>query len=316
MWAHGLKRKLDQDGEEEDGGATPPPRPSPPPPPPPPPYGLQRQLVLNMSLLKLYGSPGSGGVGADLGLQRRVLINNVVRRIHDDFRREGEAGFGPALFFSTAAAAPPTMDDAFSCLTPASLLEDDLPVFFTLPLSPSSPSPAHSQLLPQGLPRPPPTSPSANDSFSSALEEIEELCPPPPPPPPSPPPPPPPSAAARLVFDVVMKEERRSQQATPPAPPPALAPPPPPSTSFLTDFALDDALFTDIDTSMYDLCPPGLPPSPFPPLPPGAPPSKLTAEDLVRSVSGFGPVGAGPQNQPLRMDLTELDHIMEVLVGS
>lgn len=307
MWAHGLKRKLDQDGEEEDGGAAPPLSvpPLPPLPPPLPPYSLQRQLVLNMSLLKLYGPPGSNG-GGNLGLQRRVLINNIVRRIHDDFRQEGEGVVAPALFFSGAAAAPPSVDDAFSCLTPASLLEDDLPVFFTLPLSsssPSSPSPTHSQLLPQMSPRPPPTSPSANDSFSSALEEIEELCPPTPSLP---------TPAARLVLDVIMKEERRSQQATPPA----LAPPPPPSTSFLTDFALDDVLFTDIDTSMYDLCPPGLPPSPFPPAPPGAPPSKLTTEDLVRSVSGFGQLGVGPQNQPLRMDLTELDHIMEVLVGS
>lgn len=303
MWAHGLKRKLDQDAEEEDGGVAPPPPLPHPPALPPPPYSLQRQLVLNMSLLKLYGPPGSGG--GNLGLQRRVLINNIVRRIHEDFRREGEGVVGPALFFSTAASAPTSVDDAFSCLTPASLLEDDLPVFFTLPLSPSSlssPSPAHSQLLPQMPARPPPASPPANDSFSSALEEIEELCPPTPPPAP----------AARLVLDVVMKEERRSQQATPPA----LAPTPPPSTAFLTDFALDDSLFTDIDTSMYDLCPPGLSPSPFPSPPPGAPPPKLTTEDLVRSVSGFGQVGAGPQNQPLRMDLTELDHIMEVLVGS
>lgn len=302
MWAHGLKRKLDHDSEEEDVGSAPPHSlphlPPLPLPPPPPPYGLQRQLVLNMSLLKLYGPPGSGG--GNLGLQRRVLINNIVRRIHDDFRREGDGVVGPALFFP-AAPSEPSVNEAFSCLTPASLLEDDLPVFFTLPLSPSSSSPTHSQLLPQMPPRPPPTSPSANDSFSSALEEIEGLCPPHPPP----------SPAARLALDVVMKEERQSQQATPPA----LVPSPSPSTSFLTDFALDDVLFTDIDTSMYDLCPPGLPPSPFPPSPPGAPPSKLT-EDLVRSVSAFGQVGAGPQNQPLRMDLTELDHIMEVLVGS
>lgn len=305
MWAHGLKRKLDQDGEEEDGSATPstlcPPLPLPPPPPPPP-YNLQRQLVLNMSLLKLYGSPGSGCSGGNLGLQRRVLINNTIRRIHDDFRREGEGVVGPALFFSAASPAPPSVDDAFSCLTPASLLEDDLPVFFTLPLSPSSPSHSHSQLLLQMPPRPLPTSSSASDSFSSALEEIEELCPPPPLPAP----------AARRVVDMVMKEERQSQQASAPA----LAPPPPTSTSFLTEFALDDVLFTDIDTSMYDLCPPSLPPSPFPPPPPGAPLSKLTTEDLMRSVSGFAQVGTGPQNQPLRMDLTELDHIMEVLVGS
>lgn len=40
----------------------------------------------------------------------------------------------------------------------------------------------------------------------------------------------------------------------------------------------------------------------------------VTADDLVRSMSGFGATGG--QNQPFKMDLAELDHIMEVLVGS
>lgn len=314
MSGNGLKRKLDasDDALEEDGG---------PASVPPASYGLQRQTVLNMSLMKLYGPR----TGADLGLQRRVLINNIVRRIHDDFRREGGVG---ALFFS---AAPPVVtsaagciDDAYrqplappspsfgilssslsgraaldSCLTPASLLEEDLPVFFTLPSSSSSSS------SPQLAPRPPPSSPPPKDSFSSALEEIEELCPASSSCPPSPPP-------ARVVFDVVMKEERRgsqeagsrSEKPPPSLPPSSLAP----SGSFLTDFTLDDVLFTDIDTSMYDLGPC--------PSPPGVPPSKMAAEDLVQTVSAYGPAGAGPQNQPLKMDLAELDHIMEVLVGS
>lgn len=71
-------------------------------------------------------------------------------------------------------------------------------------------------------------------------------------------------------------------------------PPPPPSSSsgsFLTDFALDDVLFTDIDTSMYDL---------------GPPPSKMAPAVTA----------PGAQNQPFKLDLAELDHIMEVLVGS
>uniref|UniRef100_A0A8C4E4U4 SERTA domain containing 2a n=1 Tax=Dicentrarchus labrax TaxID=13489 RepID=A0A8C4E4U4_DICLA len=208
MSGNGVKRKLgeDDDGLEEDR------RP------------LARQTVLNMSLMKLYGPR----MGADLGLQRRVLINNIIRRIHDDFRQEGE-------------------------------------------LCPSS-------------------------SSSSS----------------SPPPPPP----ARVLFDVVVKEEGRGFQEVASRlekPPP---PPPPPSSSssgsFLTDFTLDDVLFTDIDTSMYDLGPC--------PAPSGAPPSKtapvVMADDLVRSMSGYGPAGGGAQNQPFKMDLAELDHIMEVLVGS
>lgn len=310
MLGNGVKRKLDdgEDGLEEDGRrlavgdvsqAS---------------YTLQRQTVLNMSLMKLYGPR----MGADLRLRRRVLINNIIHRIHDDFRREGGVS---ALFFSAAppiAAAAAREDESYrqpppppssfsilstslsgltaldSCLTPASLLEEDLPMFFTLPPPPSAQHhPLHPSL------RPPPSSPSPKDSFSSALEEIEELCPSPSSSSPL--------APARVLFDVVMKEEGRSFQEVesklekPPPPPP-----PPPSSSspgsFLTDFALDDVLFTDIDTSMYDL-------SPCPP--PLAPPSKIPPV-----VSGYGPAGGGAQNQPFKMDLAELDHIMEVLVGS
>ncbi|XP_045902872.1 SERTA domain-containing protein 2-like [Micropterus dolomieu] len=299
MLGNGVKRKLDddEDGLEEgrrplavDGMSQ-------------ASYTLQRQTVLNMSFMKLY----SPRVGADLGLQRRVLINNVIRHIHDDLRQEGGAG---ALFFSaslpvTAAAhkdesygqsppppssfsilssSQPGLTALDSCLTPASLLEEDLPMFFTLP--PSSSTQHHS------------LRPAPKDSFSSALEEIEELCPSSSSSCSSPPSQPP----ARVLFDVVMKEERRGFQEVESRLEKA---PPSPSCpgSFLTDFTLDDVLFTDIDTSMYDLGPC------LPPL--GAPPSKI-ADDLVRSMSG-----AGAQNQPFnKLDLAELDHIMEVLVGS
>ncbi len=319
MLGNGVKRKLDdgEDGLEEDrhplavSGAS---QAS---------FTLQRQTILNMSLMKLYGPR----MGADLRLRRRVLINNIIRRIHDDFRQEGGVG---ALFFSAAppvAAASAREDESYrqpppppssfsilstslsgltaldSCLTPASLLEEDLPMFFTLPPSPST---QHHHLH-HSL-RPPPSMPSPKDSFSSALEEIEELCPsslsssssfsPPSP--------------ARVLFDVVMKEEGRSFQEvesrSEKPPPPPLPPSPSSSGSFLTDFALDDVLFTDIDTSMYDLSP--CTPSS------GAPPSKVMADDLVRSMSGYSSAGAGVPNQPFKMDLAELDHIMEVLVGS
>uniref|UniRef100_A0A671WI51 SERTA domain containing 2 n=1 Tax=Sparus aurata TaxID=8175 RepID=A0A671WI51_SPAAU len=275
MLGNGVKRKLDdgEDGLEEVvrplavGGMS---QAS---------FTLQRQTVLNMSLMKLYGPR----MGADLGLQRRVLINNIIRRIHDDFRQEGGVG---AFFFSAAppvAAAATCEDESYrqpppppssfsilpsslsgltaldSCLTPASLLEEDMPM---------------------------PPSPSPKDSFSSALEEIEELCP-----------------SSSL--------ESRLEKPPPPAPPP-LPPSPSSAGSFLTDFALDDVLFTDIDTSMYDLGPC--------PAPSGAPPSKMApvmmADDLVRTMSGYGSAGPGAQNQPFKMDLAELDHIMEVLVGS
>lgn len=299
MLGNRVKRKLDEDDEglEDDGclldvsGVS---QTS---------YALQRQTVLNMSLMKLYG-PRMGG---NVGLQRSILINNIIRRIHDDFRQEGGIG---ALFLSAplpAAAAAESSSSMDSSLTSASLLEEDLPMFFTLP--PSSSTHLHHS------PRPPLSSSSSKDSFSTALEDIEELCPPssslssPFSSPPSSPP-------ARVLSDVIMKEEGQDFQQVEtrsgiPPPPPLLPGTILPSTpvAFLTDFTLDDALFRDIDTSMYDLGP-GPPPT-------GTPPTKvasvLMADNLVRSMSGYG---GGTQNQPFKMDLTELDHIMEVLVGS
>lgn len=126
-----------------------------------------------------------------------------------------------------------------------------------------------------------------------------------------------------MFADVNMKEEGQDIQQVeskfrkPPVPPPPL----PPSTTdtsqsssgnFLTDFALDDVLFTDIDTSMYDFNP-CTPPS-------TAPSAKMApvvmADELVRSMSGYVAAGSSTQNQTFKMDLAELDHIMEVLVGS
>ncbi|XP_068177946.1 SERTA domain-containing protein 2-like [Antennarius striatus] len=284
----GVKRKLEAGEDGPEGGGRP--------------LGGQRQAVLRMSLMKLYG-PRIGGGGAPPGLRRRVLINNIIRRIHDDYRRERGVSF-----FSAAPQAPPppapfgvlTALDS-PCLTPASLLEEDLPVFFTLPPSPTSSNQHLLHLRPPPPPSPPP--PPPGDNFSSALEEIEELGPSSSSPAPPLPPPP------RLLFDVVMKEEGRSFQEAEsrlerPTPPPIA----PPSSSFLTDFTLDDVLFTDIDTSMYDL-------APCPP-PSGAPPTKGTPVAVADGPVRYGPAGAGAQSPPFKMDLAELDHIMEVLVGS
>ncbi|KAM4615525.1 SERTA domain-containing protein 2b [Polymixia lowei] len=102
------------------------------------------------------------------------------------------------------------------------------------------------------------------------------------------------------------------------------APPPSPSSpsGFLSDLALDDILFADIDTSMYDfdLCTTagaaGMAGSG------GGGLSKLspvvTADDLLKSLASpySGPAPQVSANQPFKIDLTELDHIMEVLVGS
>ncbi|TDH00925.1 hypothetical protein EPR50_G00174760 [Perca flavescens] len=91
-------------------------------------------------------------------------------------------------------------------------------------------------------------------------------------------------------------------------------------SGFLSDLALDDVLFADIDTSMYDFDPcttagavgaaagGGL--TKLSPV--------VTADDLLKSLASpySGPAPQVSANQPFKIDLTELDHIMEVLVGS
>ncbi|XP_056440844.1 SERTA domain-containing protein 2-like [Gadus chalcogrammus] len=383
MWGPGVKRKLeqDQDGEEEDGGGERPPPPRVPGFSSRASYALQRQMVLNISLVKLYRPPAGR---ADPGLQRRILISNVIRRIHDDLRREGGVR---ALFLATPPPGvaeldeekdgcylgpppPPPASQASSfgptgpetCLTPASLLEEDPPPFFTLPpspsfSSPSSPHPLPPQSPPQHLhPSQPvdfssaPPSLPPEDSFSSALEEIEELdssssssdssAPPPLVPLPTSSPPGEPLAGAPgpgWDRDMEVEAERREEmeeeeqeeeeeeeerelmEYRPTSPPRSTAlarRPVVPSGGFLTDFAMDDVLFTDIDTSMYDLGPCGPQAAGAGPGA-GAGPTKVAADDmLVRAISGYGGGAGGHQGQPFRMDLAELDHIMEVLVGS
>ncbi|XP_056136971.1 SERTA domain-containing protein 2-like [Lampris incognitus] len=309
MLSNGVKRKLDEDGDvtEELGGGF---RAS---------LALQRQMVLNMSLVKLCGPQ----TGAGLNLQRQVLINNVIRHIHEDLKQEGGIR---ALFLTMPpgeiaaharqlATPPPPLplpslgvrsSAPDSCLTPASVLEEDPPLFLTLTPS-SSPLPVHHSLQPT------PPSPSHKDSFSSALEDIEELGPLSSPP----------HTARALFEDPILKEEPQSDReeeirVDKPRPPPfSISPPPLPPTyissqgGFLTDFALDDILFTDIDTSMYDFgpCPPSATAAVSSSAAKMAP--MVMSEELVRSIS----VGSS-QNQPFKMDLAELDHIMEVLVGS
>ncbi|KAM9344603.1 SERTA domain-containing protein 2b [Symphorus nematophorus] len=98
----------------------------------------------------------------------------------------------------------------------------------------------------------------------------------------------------------------------------------PPSSSspsgFLSDLALDDVLFADIDTSMYDFDP--CTTAGAVGVTAGGGLAKLspvvTADDLLKSLASpySGPAPQVSANQPFKIDLTELDHIMEVLVGS
>ncbi|XP_043111536.1 SERTA domain-containing protein 2b [Puntigrus tetrazona] len=330
-------------------------------------YTLQRQTIFNMSLMKLYNHRAL----TEPSLEKRVLINNMLRRIQDELKQEGnlrplffppspppndpvDEGFreaqpafsvlsmvSPPLSQSPALSSPvltppssglsnPAPLDA--CLTPASLLEEDSVTLCT------SPSP-----LAPPLPRLPPS--VARDSFSSALDEIEELCPSPLPTTTSAPGATSPSAltvslqmplcppslnsgaldskdcskpcSPKLEGLVPLPEERSAVTNQPETLPPnsldLSTSPSASSSGFLTDLALDDILFADIDTSMYDFDPctssSGTAPSKLAPM--------VTADELLKTLSPYsGSAPAVSSNQPFKMDLTELDHIMEVLVGS
>ncbi|KAM9848147.1 SERTA domain-containing protein 2b [Aulostomus maculatus] len=102
---------------------------------------------------------------------------------------------------------------------------------------------------------------------------------------------------------------------SPSSPPSSISP-----SGFLSDLALDDVLFADIDTSMYDFDP--CTTAGAVGMTAGTGLTKLspvvTADDLLKSLASpySGPAPQVSANQPFKIDLTELDHIMEVLVGS
>lgn len=251
---------------------------------------------------------------------------------------------------AAAAAAPE------ACLTPASLLEDDAgdsafcgPSPPTPPLSPPPlpPSPAGLSQASSNVP----ATVLSNGGFCPAPSDME-LAPPTaitrtaaantmttttsPAPFPSPTGTPRDcrTAGAKAEAAAVFLVESRCIDAPPTHSPVSLddgspSPSSPPSSSspsgFFSDLALDDVLFADIDTSMYDFDPctttgaagaaasggggaGGL--AKLPPV--------VNADDLLKTLASPYS-GSAPQvsaNQPFKIDLTELDHIMEVLVGS
>ncbi|XP_034407174.1 SERTA domain-containing protein 2b [Cyclopterus lumpus] len=378
-------------------------------------YTLQRQTIFNISLMKLYSQRPLG----EPSLERRVLINNMLRRIQDELKQEGslrplllppspppddpmDEGFreaAPSFGVLSAQAsqasvllmpaivpplsphpmvppncqtsqASPDCSEAFpapleSCLTPASLLEEDGgdSAFCTLspPTPPLSPPPAQPPPLPSALlslasPRVPAPALSS-DGFPSALSDME-LGPPTaitrtaaansttvttsPAPTPltqpsqqaslSPSPAGPlrdcrtmgaKSAAVGVLLAEARCTELRPMDPLPTLPPGGLVDISSSSSSspsgFLSDLALDDVLFADIDTSMYDFDPcttagaVGAAGGGLTKLPPA-----VTADDLLKSLASpySGPAPQVSANQPFKIDLTELDHIMEVLVGS
>ncbi|XP_070235470.1 SERTA domain-containing protein 2 isoform X1 [Bos mutus] len=286
-------------------------------------YTLQRQTIFNISLMKLYNHRPL----TEPSLQKTVLINNMLRRIQEELKQEGSlrpafpASAPPAAAaaaadplgsssreappaFSQPAPAPCELGGAAAleaCLTPASLLEDDDPDTFCT----SSPA-APARLAPPAL------LPPEKDSFSSALDEIEELCPT--------------STSTEAAEADGPKGDSSSGGPGAPQRPEGLQeggrPEDPKlmdslpgnfeitaSTGFLTDLTLDDILFADIDTSMYDFDPCTSASGTASKM------SPVSADDLLKTLAPYSSQPVAP-SQPFKMDLTELDHIMEVLVGS
>ncbi|XP_042141510.1 SERTA domain-containing protein 2 isoform X2 [Peromyscus maniculatus bairdii] len=284
-------------------------------------YTLQRQTVFNISLMKLYNHRPL----TEPSLQKTVLINNMLRRIQEELKQEGSLrpAFTPTPqpnnslgdsyreappAFSHLAAPPAHPCDLGSttpleaCLTPASLLEDDDDAFCTLQATQPAAPPRLSS----------PALPPEKDSFSSALDEIEELCPT--------------STSTEAALAAVAPGSPKGTSSES-----SIQKPEGPqegrtddsrfmdslpgnfeittSTGFLTDLTLDDILFADIDTSMYDFDPCTSTSGTASKMAP------VSADDLLKTLAPYSSQPVAP-SQPFKMDLTELDHIMEVLVGS
>ncbi|NXH13781.1 SRTD2 protein, partial [Bucco capensis] len=317
MLGKGGKRKFDEHEDGVEGKVV-----SPTDGPSKVSYTLQRQTIFNISLMKLYNHRPL----TEPSLQKTVLINNMLRRIQEELKQEGSLRpvFVPSSqpadlladnfreaqpafsHLSSQPLLPPELVSTTpleSCLTPASLLEDD--AFCT------SPAVQHDGPVP---PRPPPALlQPVKDSFSSALDEIEELCPAP-------------TSTEAAAADAAPTHSKG------PAPgegnlPKAEGFPESraadsklmdslpgnfeitTSTGFLTDLTLDDILFADIDTSMYDFDPCTSATGAASKMAP------VSADELLKTLAPYSTQPVTP-NQPFKMDLTELDHIMEVLVGS
>ncbi len=234
-------------------------------------YWLQRQTVLNLSLLKLHSRPGH----SEPGLARRVLITNTLRLIQDVPAPQSFPGG--------------VQSHSEGSLTPVSRLEEDRHLFLW------SPSSSRQQ---------PPSASDIKDSFASALADIEDLCP---------------TVGITSLFstetgrsltsDPNSDESRHTDLSEMDSAHSTFGHTP----SLLADFSLDDFLFTEIDSLLFNNVPYGSSPS-------SSKVVSMVTDDLVKTLAGYGNGGTSqsvlPSNQAFKLDLNELDHIMEVLVGS
>ncbi|XP_014807077.1 PREDICTED: SERTA domain-containing protein 2-like [Calidris pugnax] len=253
-------------------------------------YPLKRQLVLNMCLTKLQ----TYKMLVEPNLHRSVLIANTVRQIQEEMRQESNQqpiSVCPGVTPSSPSYAPGMESSGISLQLPSGVGQQESNCCDLRAVE----DPIENSLLIV-----------SDDDMSSAISSIlkdldfvEDI---------SPPtclvptgddqPKFPESASLKLEDDrqdlkgaeCVFGSFEISN-----------------STSYLKDLAIDD-IFEDIDTSMYD--------SDFccPPLTPPRPPS-LAAEEPLKTFPSCNSSSAGNM-QICRTDLSELDHIMEILVGS
>ncbi|XP_051873724.1 SERTA domain-containing protein 2 [Pristis pectinata] len=278
MLAKGLKRKL-SDYEENMAGV-----PGAFDSTPGLPYTLQRQLVLNMCLIKLQ----SCRMLVEPNLHRSVLIANTVRQIQEEMRQEGSHEAS-----SSCNGPNPIPDTHIPCqggteLTGSSVLNASPDLNGSSDFSESQLENSLVLVSDNDMS-------SAISSILKDLDFMEDISPSPCPTP-----------AGESDVNVHLPFEDRPQEIRPvetvfgsfeisn-------------STSYLTDLAFDD-IFEDIDTSMYDsdLC---LLPSTSVRSPPA------TVDDVPKPFQLCNSTSVNAI-QICRVDLSDLDHIMEILVGS
>eukprot|EP00062_Callorhinchus_milii_P004254 gi/632942743/ref/XP_007886575.1/ PREDICTED: SERTA domain-containing protein 2-like [Callorhinchus milii] len=273
MLAKGLKRKLDY--EENMAGAF--------DSNPGLPYNLQRQLVLNMCLIKLQ----SCRMLVEPNLHRSVLIANTVRQIQEDMRQES----------GQQALSVCGVETYTSTQTGIEFLGTSSPVLH-------NPSGADNTSDSMENPNENSLGVFSDDDMSSAISSIlkdldfmEDTSPSPCPAP----------AEDDVSVECAGAPSEDRLQGSKPADSVFGSFEITNSTSYLTDLAFDD-IFEDIDTSMYDtdLC-----------LLPATPARSLsgTVDDVPKP---FHLCNSSSVNsiQICRVDFSDLDHIMEILVGS
>ncbi|XP_020376991.1 SERTA domain-containing protein 2-like [Rhincodon typus] len=280
MLAKGLKRKL-SDYEENMAGV-----PGAFDSNPGLPYTLQRQLVLNMCLIKLQ----SCRMLVEPNLHRSVLIANTVRQIQEEMRQETSLegsnicnGTSPVPDSYAASQAsveltgtPSSIQISSPDLNISSDFSENQIENSLVVVSDDDMSSAISSILKdldfmEDISPSPCTAPACEDDINTDISLVDRSQEP---------------RSAETVFG--------SFEITN-------------STSYLTDLAFDD-IFEDIDTSMYDsdLCLLPLTPT-------------RSAPAIVDDVSKpFQLCTSASVNaiQICRVDLSDLDHIMEILVGS